>query len=225
METQLKLSQDAILALKWMMDSPSPGFRKYSELQESEQAASLDRGFSELVDRDMARAFGGDYGCGENLELFGDATTHQRWLNEALESNVNPAHYKNGRTGIEAYKILEFLSFHDGCAAKYLLRLGKKDVTLQELKKSEWYIVHYIDLITNYDAHLEQWGANAQKFMEFADSSPEATDVDRMVALMLEAACIGGSWMQRPENPEKQLMILNDVLKLVQTRIKELADS
>lgn len=224
-QERLKLSQDGITALKWLMHGDTPGFRKYDEMVESEQQESLERGFGELIDKKLAHAYGGLYGCGENLELYGDPLHHKQWLEEALDSNVNPDHYRNSRSGIEAYKVLEFLSFHEGCAAKYLMRLGKKDVTLQELKKSEWYITHCIDLIADYDAHLKQWGENVQKFMEFADSSPEATDVDRMVALILEASCVGGSWMGRPENPERQLMLLNDALKLVQMRIKELADS
>lgn len=222
---RLKLSQDGIFALRWMLSGESPGFRFYAEMIESEDQEILERGFGELVEKNKAHAYGGLYGCGDKLELYGDEIQQKKWLQEALDSNVNPDHYQNGGSGIEAYKVLEFLSFHDGNAAKYLMRLGKKDVTVQELKKSEWYILHYIDLLENYEVHLREWEQNVYRFQKFADESPDATDVDRIVSLLLSASSIGGNWLTPPVEREPQLMILRDALKLVQARIDEVQEA
>ena len=222
---RLKLSQDGILALKWLMNGEQPGFRRYVEMVESEQHEALDKGFGELVSKNLAHAYGGTYGCGENLELYGESSQHQQWLQEALDSNVNPDHYRGGGHGIESYKLLEFLSFHDGCGAKYLMRLGKKDVPLQELKKSEWYILHYIELMENYEEHFEEWVSNIHKFFDYVENSPDATDADRVVALLLHSAYDSATWLRDPDRKENQLKVLHDVLKLIQTRIAEVQGS
>lgn len=221
---RLKLSQDGILALRWMLSGACPGSRDCTELTESKDREAIERGFGELVEKKKANASCDSNGCAEKMELCGDESQQKKWLQEALDSNVNPDHYQNGGSGIEAYKVLEFLSFHDGNAAKYLMRLGKKDVTVQELKKSEWYILRYIDLLENYEEHLREWEQNVYRFQKFADESPDATDADRIVSLLLLASTTGGLWMSSPAAREPQLMILRDVLKLVQSRIDEVQE-
>lgn len=218
---RLKLSQDGILTLKWMMNGEQPGFRKFAELVESEQHEALGKGFEELVRKNLAHSYGDTFRCNENLELYGEASQHQQWLQEALDSNVNPDHYRGGGHGIESYKLLEFLSFHDGCAAKYLLRLGKKDVPLQELKKAEWYVTHYIDLMENYEEHFKEWVRNIHQFFDYVENSPDATDADRTVALLLHGAYDSATWLREPDRKETQLKVLRDVLKLIQSRIAE----
>lgn len=62
-----------------------------------------------------------------------------------IEQAVNPAHYKGHPSGVEAIDIIENMPFNLGTACKYLLRLGKKDNALQELKKAEWYLTREKD--------------------------------------------------------------------------------
>lgn len=52
----------------------------------------------------------------------------------------HPAHYQAG--GMEAIDVIEAfgLGFCLGNAVKYILRCGKKDEPIQELKKAEWYV-------------------------------------------------------------------------------------
>jgi len=55
--------------------------------------------------------------------------------------NVNhPAHYKG--KGLESIEVIEAfdLGFHLGNAIKYILRAGKKDDRIQDLKKAIWYL-------------------------------------------------------------------------------------
>lgn len=62
------------------------------------------------------------------------ATTGKEMVN-------HPAHY-SGRGGLEAIDVIEAfgLGFRLGNAVKYILRCGKKDAPIQELKKARWYI-------------------------------------------------------------------------------------
>lgn len=52
----------------------------------------------------------------------------------------NPPHYK--ANGIEAIDVIEAfgLGFHLGNVVKYILRAGRKDHLLQDLRKSRWYL-------------------------------------------------------------------------------------
>ena len=52
----------------------------------------------------------------------------------------HPEHYKSG--GMEAIDVIEAfgLGFCLGNAVKYILRCGKKDDPVQELKKAIWYL-------------------------------------------------------------------------------------
>ena len=73
------------------------------------------------------------------------------WLPEDKDM-VNPEHYKQLPKGVEVHEILiavanrdlgftENISYSDLCnCLKYLLRLGLKNGTLEELKKVQWYL-------------------------------------------------------------------------------------
>lgn len=53
----------------------------------------------------------------------------------------HPSHYKAGN-GLEAIDVIESfgLGFHLGNVVKYVLRAGRKDEILQELRKARWYL-------------------------------------------------------------------------------------
>lgn len=73
------------------------------------------------------------------------------WLPEDKDW-VNPEHYKQLPKGVEVHEILiavanrdlgftQHISYSDLCnCLKYLLRLGLKNGTLEELKKVQWYL-------------------------------------------------------------------------------------
>lgn len=52
----------------------------------------------------------------------------------------HPSHYQGN--GIEVIDVIEAfgLGFSLGNAVKYILRCGKKDAAVQELRKARWYI-------------------------------------------------------------------------------------
>jgi len=52
----------------------------------------------------------------------------------------HPAHYKSG--GIEVIDVIEAfnLNYHLGNVVKYLLRAGRKNDALEDLKKARWYL-------------------------------------------------------------------------------------
>ena len=61
---------------------------------------------------------------------------------EAMREMVNhPSHYQS-KSGIEAIDVIEAfdLGFNLGNVCKYILRCGKKDSDIQELKKAKWYL-------------------------------------------------------------------------------------
>jgi len=81
----------------------------------------------------------------------------------SIEEAVNPAHYKgilvipkdriqefiqpNGDLSLEYIDVMQFIMTEEefighlkGQAFKYQFRLGKKDDSVQELKKSNWYL-------------------------------------------------------------------------------------
>jgi hypothetical protein len=53
----------------------------------------------------------------------------------------HPSHYQT-EDGLEVIDVIEKfdLNFHLGNVVKYVLRAGKKDEYLQELKKAKWYL-------------------------------------------------------------------------------------
>lgn len=52
----------------------------------------------------------------------------------------DPPHYKSG--GMEAVDVIEAfkLDWHLGSAAKYILRAGRKNDALEDLRKARWFL-------------------------------------------------------------------------------------
>ena len=50
----------------------------------------------------------------------------------------HPPHYKD-ESGIECIEVTKHMSFCGGNCFKYLYRAGKKDSTVEDLKKAKWY--------------------------------------------------------------------------------------
>lgn len=66
-----------------------------------------------------------------------------------MSDSVNhPAHYKS-KSGLEAIDVIESfdLGFHLGNVVKYILRAGKKDELLQDLRKARWYLNRRLDVL------------------------------------------------------------------------------
>ena len=59
-----------------------------------------------------------------------------------IEAVDHPAHYGGADNPYEAIKVIEAwcLGFCLGNAVKYIARAGKKDATVQDLKKGRWYL-------------------------------------------------------------------------------------
>ena len=69
-----------------------------------------------------------------------------------MKEEVNHPERYGGDTVSECIKVLEaqlapeqYKGFLRGNALKYLCRVGKKDNTVQELKKAEWYLNKLIE--------------------------------------------------------------------------------
>lgn len=58
------------------------------------------------------------------------------------EAVDHPAHYGGADNPYEAIKVIEAwgLGFCLGNTVKYIARAGKKDATVQDLKKARWYL-------------------------------------------------------------------------------------
>ncbi len=59
----------------------------------------------------------------------------------------HPAHYTDG--GIETIDFIEAkrLPYHLGNVVKYVSRAGKKIDEVEDLKKAQWYLNRYIELL------------------------------------------------------------------------------
>jgi hypothetical protein len=97
----------------------------------------------------------------EELERFFTGLCHQNiesrkndpnLMNKLIMGNMNeeeevdhPDHYQS-ETGMEAIDVIEAfdLNFNLGNCIKYVLRAGKKEDELQDLKKALWYIKRQI---------------------------------------------------------------------------------
>jgi len=62
--------------------------------------------------------------------------------NKIKEAVNHPSHYGGQENPYEAIKVIEAwnLNFKLGNTVKYISRAGKKDNTLQDLKKAKWYL-------------------------------------------------------------------------------------
>lgn len=74
----------------------------------------------------------------------GTTTITETLKKEAVNS---PSHYGGKDNPLEVINIIEHynLDFKLGNSVKYILRAGKKDEILQELKKAQWYLNRKID--------------------------------------------------------------------------------
>lgn len=63
----------------------------------------------------------------------------------------HPEHYGGENNPYEVIKVIEAweLNFHLGNTVKYIGRAGKKDATIQELKKAKWYLEREIKRLEN----------------------------------------------------------------------------
>lgn len=52
----------------------------------------------------------------------------------------HPKHYTSHPSGIEAIDVCGWMKYNTGCAFKYLYRLDKKWDSMEDLKKTRWYI-------------------------------------------------------------------------------------
>ena len=69
-----------------------------------------------------------------------------------MNDSVNhPNHYTwlKDKCGIEVIDITRHLDFDLGNALKYILRAGKKEDAIQDLKKAIWYIQDKIKMLEN----------------------------------------------------------------------------
>ena len=66
-----------------------------------------------------------------------------------MEKINHPEHYKGNK--YEAIDIIDDyqLGFNLGNAVKYILRCGKKDDAIEDLRKAKWYIGHEICKLMN----------------------------------------------------------------------------
>lgn len=60
---------------------------------------------------------------------------------------INPQHYQSHPSGIECIEIAEHLNFCLGNATKYIWRAGLKGDSIEDLRKSLWYIQREIERI------------------------------------------------------------------------------
>jgi hypothetical protein len=61
---------------------------------------------------------------------------------------INPSHYRQHPSGVEAIDITEGFNFNCGNAIKYVWRAGlKSEDPIEDLKKARWYIEREIKRI------------------------------------------------------------------------------
>lgn len=78
--------------------------------------------------------------------------TFEKIKTKDMSEKINhPPHYGGKENPFEPIKIIEAenLSFHRGNVLKYLLRAGKKDKELQDLRKAQWYLNREIEILEN----------------------------------------------------------------------------
>ena len=68
---------------------------------------------------------------------------------ELFDAVKRPSHYADTKIEVIDYIEDKKFGYHLGNAIKYISRAGKKDPTkmVEDLKKAEWYIERYIQLI------------------------------------------------------------------------------
>ena len=105
----------------------------------------------------------------------------------------HPKHYNRG--DIEAIEVIEDwnIYFSVGSAVKYIARLGAKDLELQELEKTRWYLERVnsngigssvaVSKKFNPDIVIKDWGLNellgyVLKFIYYEDFKTEILALD-----------------------------------------------
>lgn len=102
-------------------------------------------------------------GCNDTPYALGDVVASLGTLNsfddyfeyvyekEEVDNVNHPNHYKwlKDKCGVEVIDITRHLDFDLGNAIKYILRAGKKDDIIQDLKKAIWYIQDKIKMLEN----------------------------------------------------------------------------
>jgi CRISPR/Cas system CSM-associated protein Csm2 small subunit len=89
-----------------------------------------------------------NFNCEESKK---EKTMLEKILESSAEKNkdaINPSHYKDIVPGYQYMEMMVYMlkgldgveSHLKGQVYKYLMRCGKKDETLQELKKAKWYL-------------------------------------------------------------------------------------
>lgn len=108
----------------------------------------------------------------------------------AVEAAVNPAHYKNHPSGVEAIEVVESMPFLLGAACKYLFRLGKKDHPLHELKKAEWFLQRWLDMPFKKRPPLAENISDGQRrFLDWLRAVYCATLPDQIIGSIVWGAC------------------------------------
>ena len=57
----------------------------------------------------------------------------------------HPPHYTSHPSGVECITITEHMNFNCGNAIKYIWRADEKGMSIEDLRKAEWYIIREID--------------------------------------------------------------------------------
>lgn len=66
-----------------------------------------------------------------------------------MSDPINPEHYKQHPSGVEAIAICEHFSFCLGNAIKYIWRAGVKTTDpVEDLKKARWYLDREIERLS-----------------------------------------------------------------------------
>jgi|GEM_PF-6583157 len=89
--------------------------------------------------------------------------THQERADKIIagmnkRNAINPEHYKRG--GYEAVDVLDAYFPHQPhlwTAGKYLLRLGRKDSETQEVGKTIWFLLRYLQMTNQPMPDMEQY--------------------------------------------------------------------
>ncbi len=78
---------------------------------------------------------------GDRLITYRGGVTESQILSDKKDDAINPSHYKQHPSGVEAIQICEHMTFCLGNATKYIWRSGlKSDNPVEDLKKAIWYI-------------------------------------------------------------------------------------
>lgn len=92
----------------------------------------------------------------------------------------HPKHYNSHPSGIEIIDIVEHMDFNLGNAFKYISRCGMKDDSIQEMKKSIWYIKREIKRIENWQNIEMKYPCNKENstqcydiFVKFMSHEPD----------------------------------------------------